>query len=107
MELFREGVSAGVSTKSIADLIGICSRMLRRWVIAFQALASARIAARDLHGILRTDLHKKKGSACFTPSTICASPISLLRRAWPSSLKNGCTLVQNPRSIILSAKKGC
>jgi hypothetical protein len=107
MELFREGVSAGVSTKAIADLIGICSRTLRRWGIAFQALASGRIAARDLHGMLRTDSHMKKGSACLIPSTICASPISLPRRSQPSSLKNGCTLVQNPRSSILCAKKGC
>ena len=37
MELFQEGVSAGVSTKAIADLIGICSRTLRRRGIAYQA----------------------------------------------------------------------
>jgi putative transposase len=37
MELFREGLKEGASAKAIAGLIGICSRTLRRWGIAFQA----------------------------------------------------------------------
>jgi putative transposase len=37
MELLREGLKEGASAKAIADLIGICSRTLRRWGIAFQA----------------------------------------------------------------------
>ncbi len=36
IELFREGIKEGASAKAIADLIGICSRTLRRWGIAFQ-----------------------------------------------------------------------
>ena len=36
MELFREGLKEGASATAIADLIGICSRTLRRWGIAFQ-----------------------------------------------------------------------
>ena len=37
MELFREGLHKGARAKAIADLIGICSRTLRRWGIAFEA----------------------------------------------------------------------
>jgi hypothetical protein len=36
MELFRESIKEGASANAIADLIGICSRTLRRWGIAFQ-----------------------------------------------------------------------
>ncbi len=37
MELFREGLREGAPAKAIADLIGICSRTLRRWGLAFEA----------------------------------------------------------------------
>jgi transposase InsO family protein len=37
MELLQEGLRAGASAKAIADLIGICTRTLRRWGIAFEA----------------------------------------------------------------------
>ncbi|CAK6689554.1 IS3 family transposase ISPpr7 [Synechococcus sp. CBW1107] len=37
MELFREGLSKGARVKAIADLIGICSRTLRRWGMAYEA----------------------------------------------------------------------
>ncbi|MCP9801536.1 helix-turn-helix domain-containing protein [Synechococcus sp. RedBA-s] len=36
IEIFREGLKEGASATSFADLIGICSRTLRRWGIAFQ-----------------------------------------------------------------------
>ncbi len=31
MEFLYEGLNAGASIKAVADLIGICSRTLRRW----------------------------------------------------------------------------
>ena len=37
LELIAEGQRQGVSIKPIADLIGVCSRTLRRWGIAFNA----------------------------------------------------------------------
>lgn len=37
IELFREGLREGAPAKAIADLIGICSRTLRRWGIALEA----------------------------------------------------------------------
>ena len=36
MELLKEGLRAGASLKAIADLIGICTRTLRRWGIALE-----------------------------------------------------------------------
>jgi len=37
VELFQEGRRQGASANAIADLIGLCSRTLRRWGIAFEA----------------------------------------------------------------------
>ena len=37
MEFLREGLNAGASIKSVADLIGICSRTFRRWGLALAA----------------------------------------------------------------------
>jgi IS30 family transposase len=53
IELLKEGLRAGASLKAIADLIGICTRTLQRWGIAFGAYgfsqdrrkASARMVA--------------------------------------------------------------
>lgn len=36
MDLLKDGLKAGVSVKAIADLIGICTRTLRRWGIALE-----------------------------------------------------------------------
>lgn len=37
MELFQEGRRKGVRAHAIADVIGLCSRTLRRWGIALAA----------------------------------------------------------------------
>lgn len=37
VELFQEGLRKGARAKAIADLIGLCSRTLRRWGIAIDA----------------------------------------------------------------------
>jgi hypothetical protein len=37
MTLLQEGLHAGASIKSVANLFGICSRTLRRWGIAIDA----------------------------------------------------------------------
>jgi uncharacterized protein (DUF2141 family) len=42
MELLNEGLRAGASLKAIADLLGICTRTLRRWGMAFEAYGFSR-----------------------------------------------------------------
>ena len=37
VKLFQEVLRQGAAAKAIADLIGLCSRTLRRWGIAFEA----------------------------------------------------------------------
>jgi transposase InsO family protein len=37
VDLFQEGLRQGATAKAISDLIGLCSRTLRRWGIAFKA----------------------------------------------------------------------
>jgi transposase-like protein len=37
MDFLREGLNAGASIKSVADLIGICSRTFRRWGLGLAA----------------------------------------------------------------------
>ena len=56
MKLFREGFNEGASAKAIADLIGICSRRLRRGALrsrhkvtlSDKTASTARIADRVL-----------------------------------------------------------
>ncbi len=38
MDLLQEGLNAGTSIKAAANLFGICSRTLKRWDIAINAL---------------------------------------------------------------------
>ena len=38
MDLHQEGLDAGASIKAVANLFGICSRTLKRWDIAINAL---------------------------------------------------------------------
>ena len=49
LQLLEEGQRQGVSIKAIADLIGICSRTLRRWVVISVLRDLALIAAGGLH----------------------------------------------------------
>lgn len=63
MELFQEGRRKGVRAHAIADVIGLCSRTLRRWGIGLAA-----------HGFSQDG---RKGSIRIVPHQFSERPVLL------------------------------
>jgi putative transposase len=55
MELLKDGVHTGASIKAVANLFGICPRMLKRWGLAGNANA---LSVDSRKGSLRHEVHK-------------------------------------------------
>jgi len=62
MDFLYEGLNAGASIKAVADLIGICSRTLRRWGLDISGQGSVWIAARVPRVKWLTDSLQKSGN---------------------------------------------